>query len=184
MRRLYIKRKTGFKVKDPYKPIIIRDSRGILFYDTTPIIPKVKRFNLPGGFPLYLESGNIEKLPKPVRYKLSRLPIRERYNKPKPFNFRIKFSNNPNKATIFWNHKAITFDSDFLEMPIPMVYFILFHEFGHRLYKTEKYADLYAKNMMLKRGFNPTQIGLAQIYGLSPKNIERKRYIIRKLIKK
>ena len=63
-----------------------------------------------------------------------------------------------------------------------MLYFILYHEFGHKLFKTEKFADQYAKNMMLKRGYNPLQIVSAQLWGLSSQNYDRKRYIVKHII--
>ena len=181
MRKILLKDKTGFIIKDPFEPVIIRDKRGILFYDTTPLLPKVREFNLPAGIPLYLEKGSIVRKERPRKYKLTKLPNRER-NKRSPFNFQIRFGNNPNKATIYWRLGIILFDNSFKEKPLPLIYFILFHEFGHKLYKTEKYADLYSKNMMLIRGFNPYQIGISQINGLSSKNYERKRYIVDNLI--
>jgi hypothetical protein len=52
---------------------------------------------------------------------------------------------------------------------------------GHSKYKTEKYADLFAANEMLKKGYNPSQIGVAPIDSLSEMQYERKRFIVNNL---
>lgn len=180
MRKLIITGKTGFKVKNPELPIIIRDERGLLFYTTEPLIPKVKEFNLPKGV-YFVETGSFEKMLFPRAYKNIRLPHKERYFFPDPSNFDIKFANNPNKCSVNWKSKTITFDNAFKEMPLPYIDFILFHEFGHRYFSTEKYCDLYAAKCMLNIGYNPSQIGYGQIDSLSDKQTERKEFIINHL---
>ena len=62
-----------------------------------------------------------------------------------------------------------------------IIFFILYHEYGHTLYETEKYADMYAANIMLKRGYNLSQIGLSQLTALSSKQFERKNNLISRL---
>lgn len=181
MRKLELTKKTGFKVTDIYKPIIIRDFRGIMFYSTEPMIPRVKEFNLPAGTYM-VDTGYFVPMNNPVKYPLVKLPVFERLF-PKPKNFEIRFGNNPNKCSIFWDLGFILFDESFREKPLPQLYFILFHEFGHARYKTEKFADLYAVNCMLKKGYNPSQIGFAPIESLSDNAIERKKLVVSKLLK-
>ena len=180
MRKLEIKSKTGFKVTNPNSPVVIRDHRGILFYSTEPLLPRVKEFNLPPGT-YFVDTGYFVPMPQPVKNKLVKLPMPERLL-PKPSDFEIVFGNNPNKCTIFWKKGYILFDNSFREKPLPQLFFILYHEFGHARYRTEKYADLYAVNCMLSKGFNVSQIGTAPIYSLSDRATDRKEFVIEKLL--
>jgi hypothetical protein len=180
MRKLVLNKKTGFNVLPHSSDIVIRDSRGIIFYDTRPLEKKVKKFNLPKGI-YFIESGAFREALFPVFYNLAKLPKPER-NYPNPFNYDVMFANNPHKCTIDWNNKVITFDNSFKEKPLYVVNFILFHEFAHKLYSTEKNADLLAANYMLKRGYNPSQIGNAPLYSLSDAQYERKSNIINQIL--
>ena len=52
-------------------------------------------------------------------------------------------------------------------MPLPVKDYIKFHELGHYFYsgegnKSEILCDLFAKNCMLKCGYNPSQVRWAQ----------------------
>lgn len=172
--------KTGFINRSPISPIIIRDIRGIVFYDTSKLKKTVRTFNLPAG-KYIIEKGNIKKLKKPVHYRLPLIKNSERNIKP-PFDFKISFENNPNKCSIFWNEKKIIFDSSFLQAPMNQLFFILFHEYGHALYKSEDLADLCAVRLMLIRGYNPSQIGQAPLHSLSTQQYERKKLVIKKLL--
>jgi hypothetical protein len=182
MSELIVNKKTGFRVNDVTTPVIIRDFRGMLFYTTESLIPKVKYFNLPPLGRFYLDSGNITPLKHPIKRKLAKLPTPERFRRP-PFDFQVQFGNNPNKCTIFWDQKKILFDNAFKSKSLSELYFVLFHEYGHALYGTEKYADLVATNLMKIRGFNTSQIGDAPLFTLSAIQLERKKFIIDKLIK-
>ncbi len=181
MQKLYLKSKAGFQVIDKQKPIVIRDCRGTIFYDTNPILPKVEKFNLPPGN-YFIDSGHFRKMANPVIYPLFPLPFRERWFYPNPKGFKIEFGNNPNTCSILWLKRKIVFDESMRESPLPELYYILFHEWGHERYKTEKYADLSAANEMLKFGFNPIQIGESSILSLSDNNYERKVYISNKIL--
>ena len=162
-------------------PVIIRDFRGKLFYETESRLPRIQVFNLPPG-KYYVDSGNFYELPRPNQFKLPRLPRRERHHKPFPSHFRFRFAPNPHKCTIFWGRKEIVCDPSLKDKPLSDLYFILFHEFAHHKYGTEKYADLGAAHMMLRRGFNPSQIIRAPISSLSEKQIDRKNYLFDKII--
>lgn len=179
MRKLTLTKKTGFRNIDPYIPVNIRDFRGLLFYSTESILP-VEKFNLPAG-EYFIDSGNFKPMKKPVFFKLNKMPKPERYLKP-PFDFRITFEPNPNKCTIYWLLKKIVFDPALKEKTIPEIWFILFHEYAHSLYKSEHLADLMSANLMKVRGFNPSQIGSAPITALSSQQWERKKFLVDSLI--
>lgn len=172
MHRLKVFTKTGFRVKDIYTPIVIRDLRGVIFYNTNSLVPKVKNFNLPEGEYL-VDSGYFTAMETPVNYPLYKLPPFER-NRKKPLDFQIKFSSNPNKCTVYWHKKIILFDNSIKELSKPQLDFILFHEYAHARFKTEVYCDLMAANYMLVKGYNPSQIRVVPIKTLSDKQAKRK----------
>lgn len=180
MRRLLVPKITGFKVKNVNVPIVIRDSNGNIFYDTNPLVPKVKYFNLPAGL-FFVDSGDFTEAIFPRRYKLATLPTPER-SKPAPFDFKIEFGHNPNKCSIIWDEKRILFDNSFLTGPQTELFFVLYHEYGHAFYHTEKYADLYASNLMKLKGYNPSQICYAHLNSLSSNQLDRKEFVTEKLI--
>ena len=175
MQLFYINKKTGFE-NNPDDTVIIRDFRGKIFYTTKGLNKPIEGFNLPIG-KYYYESGDFKPLKEPLKFPLQSLPIRERFFKENPFNFKIKFDVNKSKATILWDKRLIIFDNSLLEYTIPELYFILFHEYGHQFYTTEKYADIFAYNTMIKKGYNPSQIAKAQLLSLSHKQLPRKKYL-------
>lgn len=176
MRRLFVDKKSGFDVKDSSLPIVIRDSRGISFYDTNGL-SNVTKFNLPPG-EYFVDSGTFTKSNTVKTFPSINLPFRQRFFFPNPENFSIHFAANPNKCTVNWGAKSITFDSSFQESPLPQIWMIFYHECGHKLYKTEAYCDLYAAKCMIRDGYNPSQIGYAVIDSLSDKQEARKEFII------
>jgi hypothetical protein len=129
----------------------------------------------------FVQSGAFVPMPFPVHYPLVKLPPKERALK-KPYDFQIVFGNNPNKCTIIWDKKTILFDSNFKEKPLPQIDFVLFHEYAHASFVTEKYADLLAGNYMKIAGYNPSQIGAAPMLSLSNRQRERKELMVKKLI--
>lgn len=172
MTDLKLNKITGFEIINDKIPVEILDYRGIPFYDNNDII-KPKYFNLPEG-EYKIKSGEFIQLNEPIKYHLNSLPPFER-KFDFPTNFEIIFDENPAKGTIFWKDKIILFDEKLKDLPLPELYFMLFHEFAHAKYKTEKYVDRLAENMMLEHGFNPTQTALAPINSLSTKQYERKK---------
>ncbi len=177
---LILNKKAGFINLTPEQPVIIRDFRGKLFYSTEGLRP-VKSFNLPQGTYL-IDRGNIKQVGF-IKPKLYPIPEPERRLKA-PFDFKIEFANNPNKCTIQWTKKRIVFDYELKEKSLPELFFILYHEYSHALYKTEKYADLFAANLMLKKGYNPSQIGKAPLTSLSNQQFERKHFLIRNILRR
>lgn len=180
MQRLYLDKITGFRIKETSKPVIIRDDRGLLFYSTEHLVPRAVQFNLPTG-EYFIDKGSITALEKPIEYKTIKLPPVER-RFPDPFNFEILFGKNPNKCQISWRLKNIFFDESFKEKTIPEFMFVLMHEFAHQYYKTEKLVDCLAYNYMLKKGYNPSQIGEAQIDTLSSRQAQRKVFLVNKIL--
>lgn len=171
-------KKTGFTNLTPTRPVVIRDFRGVEFYSTIGL-GQVESFNLPEG-QYFIESGLIGELEKPVKVKLIEMPTAQRWMR-NPENFNVYFEYNPNKCTIDWDTDTIVFDTAFQTAPLPSIYFILFHEFGHSLYTTEEYADMYAANRMLQKGFNMSQIGMSPLVSLSEKQYNRKNNLIDRL---
>jgi hypothetical protein len=177
---LIINKKTGFKNLEPFRPVVIRDFRGMMFYSTEGLKP-VNEFNLPAGT-YFIEAGNIVPLKRPVHYRLIILPLSTRNLKP-PFDFTVLFATNPNKCSINWKAETITFDNDLRSKTLPELYFILFHEFAHSRYNSEKNADLLATNLMKIKGFNPSQIGAAPITSLSEIQMKRKNNVVSNIIR-
>lgn len=192
MFELNVSRKTGFIVTDPQVPIIIRDHRGILFYSTEPLTPKVKRFNIPGLGKFFVDSGKFRLLNEPVLYPLIRLPKRSVYRQ-SPSDFKIRFAPNENKATISFLEREIVFDTSIAEWPLPYIYYLYYHELSHEFFGSgkpvgskeyndaEKWCDAMAFNYMLKKGFNPSQIKQAQKNTLSDRQQFRKDFLERQI---
>lgn len=181
MKNLILENKTGFTTLLPF---IIYELNGNVFYSSDFVnkIEQGKRlnFNIPAG--RYTYDGAFIKLDNPVKFKVITLPIPERNLHKK--KYKIIFSDNPNKCSIFYSTGIILFDNVFKIAPLYIKYGIYFHELGHHLYKTEKFADLYAVKKMLDYGFNPSQIGRVSIFGLSSESMERKDFIVKKLTDK
>lgn len=177
MKLLKLNKKTGFFNRGT-SPVIILDNKGRIFYSCRWLTKPVRHFNLPKG-EFFVKSGDIIKRKNPVKFRNKKLPPPERYWKQK--RFKIKFAPNPNKATVYHDSGLIVFDPYFKDVPKFIFDFILYHEFGHQYYKTEHLADAYARNKMLKKGYNPSQIGLAPMIGLSAAQFDRKLILINDL---
>ena len=181
MKELILNKKTGFSSSQPFE---IFDEIGILFY-TSNFVNKIAKgetlkFNLP--YVKFYYNGILTKLGEPVYYDYKKLPKKQRNINKK--RYKIIYGNNPNKCTIFYGKGIILFDYSFKKIPLYMKYDIYYHELGHHYYKTEKHADLYAYNMMIKKGFNKSQIGLTTLETLSQNSYGRKKHIINKILEK
>lgn len=179
LKRIEVKGKTGFR-NITGNSIILLDERGIVFYDTTPLPKKVWEFNLPAG-EYYVLSGKFREMLSPVVYPLTPLPAPERYKIRNPENFEVKFIENPYTGSVFWDIGKIYLDNSLEDLRIPDMVFVLYHEYGHRFYKSEHQCDVFAKNQMLDVGYNPSQIGEGVIHTLSDNNFHRKQKLIDKL---
>lgn len=175
MREIIVNEKTGFRITDAFKPVVIRDERGLLFYSTESLTPKVKTFNLAPVGKLFIESGEFVPLPNPVEYKLVKLPVFPQHKFPvHPSEFALRFGDNPDKCTINFANHEILFDNSYKEKPLPIVFFTLYHEYAHQFFIDEHLADQMACNYMLIKGFNPDQIKKAPRNSLSAKQEYRK----------
>lgn len=176
MRKLVLNEKASFSILDKNIPVIIRDQRGVLFYSTESMTPKVERFNLPKGL-YFIDSGSFKRKENFESWPTPYLPPPQRDTGIDPKQFKVSFGDTPHKCVINWKNKTILFDTSFKEKPIPELDFILSHEHGHRFFVTEKFADLYAVTKMLIDGYNPSQTGKAQIDALSDKAYNRLLFI-------
>lgn len=121
------------------------------------------RFNLPSG--IFQTYNNLKQMEEPVKYKLPYLAAKER-NYQTPPNLTIVFQPNPNKCSVYLDKGLIVMDNVYRDYPSYMVKYILFHEIGHYWYggngeRSEKKCDTFAAYHMLKRGYNPSQVKLA-----------------------
>jgi hypothetical protein len=176
--------KRGFEIVNKFRPVILLDRDGKPFYSTVELLKQnrfIKAFNVPPDIELKMATGDIVQI-KPIKYRLKSLPFRQRFEMPNPRKFNVEFGVNPNKCSVLWDLREIFWDENFFDsLTIPERFFILFHEYGHQYYVTEKYCDLYAYNEMLKYGFNETQAGMSQIKTLGDYNNDRKDFVISKI---
>jgi hypothetical protein len=170
--------KTGFW-NTGNQPIVILDDTHRPFYDTSILENRVIQFNLPAG-EYYVFSGKFQQMMSPVNYPLIPLPLKEKHLQ-NPEHFAINYANNQHTASIHWDENRIILDKSLRSLTLPELFFILYHEYGHRFYNNEKACDAYATNRMLKEGYNPSQIGVSIINTLSDKNVARKEKLIESL---
>jgi hypothetical protein len=142
----------------------------VLFY----IAPEGRKFNLPPG--QYEYEGTMFLCDAIDYSKLISYPKREKKIKVKGIK-KIKIGTNPNKCSIWTNTGIVLIDKEFLNsLKLNLLkLFVILHEKGHYYYFTESYCDTYAKNKLLKAGYNPSQI-----WGLSKamlKSGERSDYL-------
>lgn len=158
--------------------LVIKDRRGVNF-----LVPTTSEFTLPKtALDYYIINKPVEKIGL-WDFKKSSLPPYERDLKHDFSKFSVVFGNNPNKCTIKHKQKLIFFDNQFKKSPWPVIIFIIMHEIGHNWYETEHFADEFAVNNMLKKGYMPEQIIDASNI-LSAKNVDRKRNILAQIYKR
>lgn len=186
MKCIILDGKAGFR-NQTGGPVVILDEFQNPFYDTRVLNKKVWEFNLPSGV-YYVQEGKFVRTPRAVEYQLEKLPPKERYIRSDPEQFPIIYTDNKYTASVYWDAErspygksVIVFDKSMRAAPIPDFTFILYHEFAHRFYETERYCDMWASNRMLIEGFNPSQIGNAIVHTLSDNNMYRKDEMISSL---
>lgn len=162
MKTFRVNKKSGFVCAGGVARIF---KNGKIFYLNVSKNGKKIYFNLPAG--VYTTDNEIKLLPRPLRYKVKRLPAPERYFTPKTFD--ITIGKNPNKVSIWVHTGKVLIDADFWEtLNEPQRKHCLYHEYGHYFYSTEWKCDLYAARKMLKEGFSPSQVFQAVYFNLSP----------------
>lgn len=167
--------KTGFQTND--KIVRIYDDAGVLFYFRNPVkVPFY--FNLPKG--KYKTTNKIVKQSQPRKFKLPKLPTRERSGEI-PKHIKWTWGRNPHKASIFRHKNTVLLDYGIKNLSRSQRVQVKLHELGHYYYQTEHYCDLFAAREMLKMGYNPSQIYWGQKGTLSdsPIGIERKEFILK-----
>jgi len=169
--KIIITKKTGYTT----------DAENVAIYndDFSPFYVKARvsgklEFNLPAG--AYFCEQQLTELKKPIDYKTPALPKPERkVNIPE--SIQIIFRHNPNKCSIFLNLGLIIADPSVNIKSRAEKMFIIYHELGHYMYKTEKYCDMYATKRLIEDGFNPSQCVFSVNGCLSEQSKERKENI-------
>jgi hypothetical protein len=156
LKTIYIDKLTGFKTSD--KNIKVFYKNGMPFYLKPNEKGKEVKFNLLSG--IYNTDNNLIKLNLPVKYQLPVLPkIERKIELPNTIN--VSYGENPNKCSVWLKQGQVLLDNSFKKYPQFVRLFILYHEAGHYFYKTESKCDKFASHYMLKLGYNPSQIVLA-----------------------
>lgn len=146
--RFNLKEKTGFKCKGG--AVLVNDTSGRPFYHFKKNDPFT--FNLPAG--VYDIKGDIEKLAAPIDYVFYSSRKREHNHElPEAGQLKILYATNPNKASIFPKKHVIILDKGFENAPKVIKDYLIFHEIGHYFYKTEKFADEFAQEQLIKKGY-------------------------------
>lgn len=167
-----VDKKTGFESRAPL--VAIYTDEGAPFY-----IFKRKghavQFNLPKG--RYMcDDDTFKKLSSPINYKIPKLPAPERIIN-RPHQIQIVWANNPNKCSIVLEKGLIICDPSFRIKSRQEQEFVMYHELGHYLYKSEHLCDLYATAQMLDKGYNPSQCVFSINGCLSDASATRKKIV-------
>ena len=128
---------------------------------------KGKEFNLPkGSFKL---EGQVKEIP--FHFNEINLPEFTPVIALKPLSI-VFVDNYPNKCSVWLESGKVVADSNFKFLPSFVFMYIMFHEVGHFYFRgneelSEIQCDTFARQKMLERGFNPSQIDLAIQVSLS-----------------
>lgn len=166
MKKLSVKQASGFVTSDKKIRILDANRKPFYFFDTK---NDRTEFNLPKG--VYLTENDIKGLPEKIKFKTPVLKPERKISIPKKIKF--IWGQNPNKASVILNKGIILVDEGFKQFPRFVQVYLFYHEIGHYFFKSEKGADSFARVQMLKRGFNPSQVGMASRISLSPKSVHR-----------
>ncbi len=163
-----------FVTKDRHIRIYDNNFKEFYFYDV-PAYREKQIFNLPKG--IYHTNNRLKPLKKPLVYpSLPLLPPDKKY--PVPItNIVFKLGNTGQKGFISISPEKgiaqIVLDKEILyKYPRYVTDFILGHELGHIKYKYEDLCDRFSNVLLLKMGYNPSQINKAIAYTLNNKTFE------------
>ena len=144
------------------------------------------RFNIPDKDEYYSDSS-FEVVKKvgielPVSYPALPTPERDRM-KDVDIVFNPTLTGTP--ARIYSQTGTIEVSPKFLTYPPPIRFFLLLHEQGHFLYKTESYCDLWALVNFLRAGYNQSTgfYSLSTILSRTPENIQRLKELFKNIQK-
>jgi len=148
-----LNKKTGFACSGE---VVVKLPNGSIFYQHKKRAPFT--FNLPAG--MYdIQGSNVKMLSKPTEYKIKSQRVHESTHElPKRGELRIEFGDNPNKASIWVKKHFILIDNQYRNAPQVVKDYLIAHEIGHYRYKTERFADEFAQQVLLDKGYNMTQI--------------------------
>lgn len=147
-----LKGKTGFSSSGG---VVMVTRGGKLFYQVKRESPF--KFNLPKG--QYEIKGNVKMLSRPIDYKIKANRIKESdHPLPKRGQLVIEYGDNPNKASIWVNKHRILIDNQYRNAPEVVKAYLIAHEIGHYRYKSEQYADEFAQQILLDKGYPMTLI--------------------------
>jgi hypothetical protein len=145
--KVSISNKAGFIASGAVQ---VNDNQGRPFYSFKK--NGVFKFNLPRG--VYSITGKVKQLQKPVEYIFKPSRKREHFHElPVNGELKIIYGNNPNKASIFPKKHVVIIDNQYKKAHPVVKDYLLFHEIGHYLYKTEKFADEFAQENLIKKGY-------------------------------
>lgn len=159
--RIKTDKKTGVALQfaGPHSPVRVWQNGHVFIYRKQ-TAPGVIKFNL---FP-----GEYEVEPKPDGFNF--IPFIKKtaeFKLPKPEKNFEGFSEAPDvvrnhtidytPARTYVKNNLIEITSRMNDYPISVIYFIIGHELGHNLYKTEWKCDLFACHLMAKKGFGLSQ---------------------------
>jgi hypothetical protein len=148
-----LKNKTGFSSSGG--AVMVTHAGGKLFYQVERKGPF--SFNLPKG--QYVIKGNVKMLSKPIEYKIKANRVQEsNHTLPKRGELQIEFGDNPNKASIWVKKHKILIDNRYKDAPEVVKAYLIAHEIGHYRYKTERFADEFAQQVLLDKGYPMTLI--------------------------
>lgn len=109
----------------------------------------------------------------PARFNVE-MPFRQR-NRAKPYEITTNHTLSHTPARIHTHSGRIEVSPAFHQFPIFAQKFIIAHELGHFYYQDEEYADMFAAQSMLKRGYNPSSIMYTLINVLKRSPLASKR---------
>lgn len=154
-------------------PVRILDNHKKLFYKH-PNTEGAITFNLPKGIYHNTTRATITRLPEFQPYQVP--PSIAQWVTDVPREYDVEVAENPNKATVWIKKQKIKLDKAIRNIDYrPALAFVLFHELSHYFWhrvpgKTytdeekldiEKHCDANAYFIMIRSGYNPTQIKAA-----------------------
>lgn len=156
--------KTGFEASGSVR-VLYPD--GSVFYAIDKKGPF--QFNLPKG--RYIFQTPVKRLARPVVFQFkSKRKVEKNIPLPGIKDLKIEYGDNPNKATIFLKEFRILFDNQFKTAAPVIKDYLLYHEIGHFLYKSEEFADEFAQESLIRLGYPESLVYKASRDTLSPGN--------------
>jgi hypothetical protein len=142
-----LNKKGGFHCDGQVK---VHTPDGKVFYEFKKKTPFY--FNLPKG--IYHIEGNVKPLKKAIEYKIKEKRKKESdHALPQRNELKIEFGDNPNKASIWVKKHYILLDNRYKDAPQVVKDYLIAHEIGHYRFKTERYADEFAQQVLLDKGY-------------------------------